>query len=169
MALSIQPARACPRFAAKLPSLMTRDGFENELSSQPWREPPGEWKEEILRQTGETSRPRIEAVRFRDVSRWHELLWPHPAAWAGLAAVWMAVLAFHWTAPDAHRAPPMDFSDAPANATPGLEMALIEQRMLKNELLGMTDNNDEKPTTGKPREPAESRPRSDVVADWAAT
>ena len=54
--------------------------FERQLGNQPWREVPPAWREEILRQ----------APRAKDpASIWKELLWPSPAIWGAMAAVWL--------------------------------------------------------------------------------
>ena len=66
---------------------MNFDEFENKLRSQPRREIPREWRREILAPL----RRRPEAP----VPWWRQLLWPHPAAWAGLAALWVAIFALN--------------------------------------------------------------------------
>jgi hypothetical protein len=146
---------------------MKPEDFENELRNIPWRELPAVWKTDILGQSLRPSTPPIKPVRVREAFSWHEWLWPRPAAWAGLAAVWVAVLALHWTAPDQHRATPMDFSAAPTESAPGLELALIEQRKLRDELLGITDARDEESSSEESNDPAETRPRSDVAPNRA--
>jgi hypothetical protein len=66
---------------------MNFDEFESKLRGQPRRDIPPEWRREIL----VPLRRRTEAP----VSWWRQLLWPHPAAWAGLAAVWVVIVALN--------------------------------------------------------------------------
>jgi hypothetical protein len=73
------------------------DKFEEHLRSQPLNGPPPEWRSEILamaRQTGASVRS-IEAVEHgrNERSLWLTTIrgwfWPHPGAWASLAAIWL--------------------------------------------------------------------------------
>jgi hypothetical protein len=66
---------------------MNFDEFENKLRGQPRREIPAEWRREILAPL----RRRTEAP----IAWWRQLLWPHPAAWASLAAAWVAIFALN--------------------------------------------------------------------------
>ncbi len=66
---------------------MNFDEFENRLRGQPRREIPPEWRREILA-------PLCKQTKA-PVSWWHQLLWPHPAAWASLAAAWGAIFALN--------------------------------------------------------------------------
>jgi hypothetical protein len=73
--------------------------FEKRLKGQPLRPLPAEWRREILAAAGE-ARPVRSAVAASGYSFLSELrrrfvfvLWPHPVAWAGLAAVWILILA----------------------------------------------------------------------------
>jgi len=66
---------------------MNFDEFENKLRGQPRREIPPEWRREILEPLRRRSGP--------PVSWWRQLLWPHPAAWASLAAAWVAIVALN--------------------------------------------------------------------------
>lgn len=68
------------------------------------REIPSEWRSEILAATHEAAgigyAPRTTLHASRSVlstlnSRLSTLLWPSPKAWAGLAAVWIAILAIN--------------------------------------------------------------------------
>ena len=73
---------------------MNFDEFENKLRGQPRREIPPEWRREILAPLHR----RVEAP----VAWWRQLLWPHPAAWASLAAAWVAIFALNLaSAPEA--------------------------------------------------------------------
>src|SRR5688572_21520129 len=63
---------------------MSFDKFEQKLRRQAPREIPRAWRAQIIAAAG---------ARTEGVSWWRQLLWPHPAAWAGLAAMWIAALA----------------------------------------------------------------------------
>jgi len=69
---------------------MNFDDFEEKLRRQPMREVPKQWREEIL--SAASARPDLTATKW-----WHEWLWPCPQAWAGLAVVWLAILALSLT------------------------------------------------------------------------
>src|SRR5687767_11756382 len=73
---------------------MNFDEFENKLRSQPRQEIPREWRREIL--------GPLRLARTAPSVWWRQLLWPHPAAWAGLAAAWVTIFALnHAGAPEA--------------------------------------------------------------------
>ena len=83
------------------------DPFEQRLRRQPLRQIPAAWREEILSQAraaaGGNRRtapvrglPFVAAVQLR----LRELLWPCPQAWAGLAAVWVVILAANFATPE---------------------------------------------------------------------
>jgi len=65
--------------------------FEQRLQSQPLRPVPPEWRGDILsaaRAAVPHPGPAAGAPIRRLLSEW---LWPHPVAWAGLAASWALV------------------------------------------------------------------------------
>jgi hypothetical protein len=68
---------------------MKPDDFEKRLQSQPLRQIPSEWRKEIL-QGATPTQPSTPDPRPFFLSA---LLWPNPKAWAGLAAVWIAIFA----------------------------------------------------------------------------
>jgi len=73
---------------------MNSDDFEHLLEQQPLRPPPPGWREEILTDT------RIRSALSARSGPGHRsllagicnMLWPHPAAWGGMAACWVAIL-----------------------------------------------------------------------------
>ena len=85
--------------------------FEQRLRRQPVKKVPGEWRAEILsaaraagvnRREEEVSREFtlagtggswLSTVRRQLAS----LLWPHPKAWAGLAAVWVCIFMLNFS------------------------------------------------------------------------
>ena len=140
---------------------MNPDDFEKRLQRQPLRQVPREWREEILSAARQASAPQPTphpAHRFRTSllstlnAQLSTFLWPHPAAWAGLAALWLVIgglnLATREASPQvARRASP-----------PSVEvfMAFHEQEQLLAELLGPR----EAPVAERPK-PAVPRPRSE--------
>lgn len=109
---------------------MKPDRFEEELSRQPLREIPADWRAEILGYAQATvATTPVESPRWK--FSWRELFWPCPQAWAGLAAVWVLVVG-------------MELGSVPANQSvlatssqPSLELQLVwrEQRELLSGLL----------------------------------
>jgi hypothetical protein len=74
---------------------MNPNSFEHHLSEQPWRPIPPGWREEILAQvTADQAASDPDTVPARTMPSWlREWFWPHPTAWAALAACWLAILA----------------------------------------------------------------------------
>jgi hypothetical protein len=84
---------------------MKPDDFEQKLSHQPLRQIPGEWRAEILAATiSRASRVESRALKSRWPStlviRLSTIFWPHPKAWAGLATVWIFILALNFSTRD---------------------------------------------------------------------
>jgi hypothetical protein len=73
---------------------MNTDDFESLLKRQPLRPVPPEWRTGILDRASAGVKP---VPGFRPLRRspllagLREWLWPHPVAWAGLAAGWVLV------------------------------------------------------------------------------
>ena len=153
---------------------MNPDEFEKQLSSRPMRQIPAEWRQEILSATRPASLPEHAPPVLRSstaeggratqyvcpspslLSIIHHqlstLLWPHPTAWAGLAAIWLLILGFNLaTGPSAplvaNRASPV---------SPQVFIAYQEQERLLAELLGPRET----PLADRPK-PRPSRPRSE--------
>ena len=120
---------------------MKPDDFEQRLQRQPLRPIPGEWRAEILgvcRESKVGSRTREQFWPSTLVSRLSTILWPHPAAWAGLAAVWILILAVDFSVRD--KAPAVAEKFSPPS--PEVIAELRQQQRLFAELIGPRDVHD---------------------------
>jgi len=83
---------------------MKPDEFEQRLSRQPLRPVPAEWRAEILaamRRGEETPRCGVGPRSVPSLPAWlATLFWPRPAAWAGLAVVWIFIFALNFSMRD---------------------------------------------------------------------
>jgi hypothetical protein len=132
------------------------DDFEQKLQRQPLRQVPGEWREEILAraESAVVSRPSAFDTRSHWLSTLNSqlstLLWPHPAAWAGLAAVWILILAVDFSMRD--KSPALAEKSSPPSSEVIVE--LRRQQRLLAELIGPRDTRDadrSKPLVPQPR------------------
>jgi hypothetical protein len=113
---------------------MKPDPFEQKLSLQPLRRVPPHWRGGILAAAAEardTSRGEPRALRWL-----RDLLWPAPAAWAGLAGAWVLILLLHVASHPATPAPGPTAQSAGTPVSAGMRMAVLEQLQLRAELLG---------------------------------
>jgi hypothetical protein len=115
--------------------------FERRLSRQPLRQIPHEWRREILaaaRDTQTVCHPSPVTRRSLLSTLNHRLstiLWPHPKAWAGLAAVWILILAVNISLRD--KSPQVAEKVSPAS--PEVIAELRQQKLLFAELIGSTE------------------------------
>lgn len=120
--------------------------FEKQLQRQPLREPPRNWRAEIL--AAADSRPSAFRSRGEGISTW-----PSLRAWAALAAVWVVIFLLHLTAPDEPRL---------AGNSPGMTMRsfamLHEQTLMMADSLGQP--NPRQPAAAVPAPP---KPRSEIA------
>ena len=123
---------------------MKLDDFEQKLQRQPLRQIPGEWREEILtavelaavtRHPSPATRPSWLSTLNHQLST---LLWPHPKAWAGLAAVWILILAVDFSPRD--KTPGLAEKSAPPS--PEVIVELRQQQRMLAELIGSRDERD---------------------------
>ena len=120
------------------------DPFEQRLKRQPLRQAPADWREEILtmareaqplRQTATVQGDSLFSVLNRRLA---SLLWPHPVAWGGLAAVWVLIFAAHFSIED--KAPVMAEKALPPS--PEVVAELRQQQRMLAELIGVSDASD---------------------------
>ena len=114
--------------------------FERHLKRQTLRPIPTQWREEILSAAKAAQPARRSPVKDRSFlsvlnDRVASLLWPHPVAWAGLAAVWILIFALNFSIRD--KAPAMAEKASPPSPTVVAE--LRQQQRLYVELLGAND------------------------------
>lgn len=138
--------------------------FEQRLRRQPVKQVPGDWRAEILAQA-KAAQPTHHASRIAHSSllstinhHLSTLLWPHPVAWAGLAAVWLLVFAINLST---HSSTVMLATATPKPA-PEILVALTEQHKLYAELMGPAE-----PREADHREVRSTRPHSRLVVQMA--
>lgn len=97
---------------------------------------------------GASSATAVQMFQAFFQTLWQELIWPCRRTWAGLAAVWVAILVFN--AVQAERGPTTIASTAPSLGA--MSMAFAEQQELLTELIGPppTDARTEPPQRPNP-------------------
>jgi|SRR5437867_10738073 len=130
---------------------MNADDFEKRLQRRSMRPVPREWRGEILDAARRAGDHQLSTINPQPTSRWRELLWPCPQAWAGLAAAWVLILALN----AATRDPVQVAKTAKGAPAPELLIALREHRRLLAELIGT-------PTVFEPTKTLQPRPRSEL-------
>jgi len=136
---------------------MKPDDFEKRLQSQKLRQIPTEWRKEIL-QSATQSQPSLLAPRPSWLSTINShlstLLWPNPKAWAGLAAVWIAIFALQSTSRTNSRM----LAAAPASQRSAFGDRLKDEQQTLVELMGNTQPVDaDEPRNANPRPHSERR------------
>ncbi|PYM13959.1 MAG: hypothetical protein DME18_07795 [Verrucomicrobia bacterium] len=111
---------------------MRPEDFEKQLQRQPLRKIPAEWRGEILDAARRAHQPQPSAFNPQPASGWRELLWPCPQAWAGLAAVWVLILALN----SVTREPARAAQSPNTPRAPEVLIALKEHRRWLAELTG---------------------------------
>jgi hypothetical protein len=123
-------------FTAKL--FMKPDDFESRLQRQPLRPIPPEWRAKMLAtaRAAQTTGHPSPATRHHWLATFNQqlstLLWPHPKAWAGLAAIWIFIFAVNFSLREA--SPRTVVRSAPPS--PEVMVELRKQQKLLAELIG---------------------------------
>ena len=118
--------------------------FEQRLRQVPLKPVPADWRAEILAAAQPAAPTAAREVPRQAVQPWWQsLFWPHPKAWAGLAAVWLIILGLQLAQRD--DTPVRAENSAPPSAETLVEL-MQQQRMLA-ELLGAH----ELPTADRPK------------------
>ena len=114
--------------------------FERRVQAQPIKKIPAGWRAEILAvaQKAETARCDVRGQRSAlSLPGWlSSLFWPHPKAWAGLAAVWVCILLLNFSNRDRPHIIAEKTSSAPP---PEMVAELKQQRLMFAELIGATE------------------------------
>ena len=112
---------------------MDMENFEQRLQRQPLRQVPAEWRREILAAAERTSRPVPRPSLLSTFNlQLSTLLWPHPQAWAGLAAVWILIFAVDFSTRDTARV----VAEKAAPPSPEVIVELKQQQRMLAELIG---------------------------------
>jgi len=115
--------------------------FEKRVKDQPLRHVPAEWRDEILSTVDKTQTARSRQPQagrsFLSLFGFQlrSILWPHPVAWGGLAAVWIFIGAAHFSMRD--QAPALAEKTSPLS--PEAVAELKQQKQLLAELIGASD------------------------------
>lgn len=120
--------------------------FEQRLRTVPVKPVPADWRAEILTAAGMYSVPASrEPWWARCQAQLNALLWPHPKAWAGLAAMWVFILLLYVSSQDetsGHMAPS-------APPSPEMQAEIRQQQQWLMELVGANETQDaDRPKTG---------------------
>jgi len=125
------------------------DDFEQRLKRQPLRQPPAGWRDEILREcresTVESRRPERSFLSTLN-HQLSTLLWPHPKAWAGLAAAWVVIAALNLSMRE-----PGPASVKKGSPSPETMAELKRQRLLYAQLMGPNEQPVDRPKTFVPQ------------------
>jgi hypothetical protein len=111
--------------------------FERRLRRQPLKPVPAGWRAEILaaaklaarRSEAKTVQPSWRSTINRQLST---IFWPHPKAWAGLAAIWIFIFAMNFSMRD----PAPRVVEKTAPPSPEVMVELKKQQLLFAELVG---------------------------------
>jgi len=135
------------------------DPFETRLASQPLRQPPPEWRSEILatatRAQSSAARSPARGDQRGFFAKLSKILWPSPVAWGGLAAIWLALLALNATSSANSQVTAKASSPSPEQ----LQYAFRDQNQLLKELIGPSESPEPKRRT-----PPATKPRTELQA-----
>jgi hypothetical protein len=125
--------------------------FEQKLSRQSLKQIPDEWRAEILREGRRAAVPNnkwnADTASLPELNWLAKIFWPHPKAWAGLAAVWIFILAVNFSMRDKS---PM-VAERVSPPSPEMVAELRQQKLLFAQLIGSSDAREAEPTRFFPR------------------
>ena len=106
---------------------MNPEDFESQLRQQSLRSLPSEWRRVILATAAKNVRSTAAAPvpQRSGLGGLAALFWPHPGAWAGLAATWVAIAALNHAS--ANQEPVAVAKNGPPTS-PALILVLREQQ-----------------------------------------
>lgn len=129
---------------------------------------------EVLLQQHQAARTKLDQIRRNVVAEltpresnltialvlklWRELIWPCRRTWAGLAAVWLAILAFNLTHAEHSQIVTTKSTTPPEE----MRLALREQRRVLEEIIGSTPP----PSPTEPSRRPNTQPRSQRREDY---
>ncbi len=131
--------------------------FEDRLAQVPQRSVPAAWREEILSAARAASTPRRVSAGAHPSfgGALIAMLWPHPRAWAGLAAAWLLILVLTVAGRDPRDLAQTEMARQARPPSPELRELLRQQEKLLAELTGRSD--DVRPAAVRP---SAAEPRS---------
>jgi hypothetical protein len=123
---------------------MNSDNFEKHLQRQLRRELPPEWRSEILAAAQSASTTRATPSAHRSllstfILQLSNFCQPSPKAWAGLAAVWVVILALNFAARDSA---PQRVARQSVPPSAEVRRLLKQQEQLFVELVGPVEKSD---------------------------
>ena len=125
--------------------------FENRLRRQPLKKIPAAWRAEFFREGRRAAVPNNKWDWLSTINhQLSTLLWPHPKAWAGLAAVWVFIFVLNFSM---HDPAPM-VAEKSQPPSPEVLVELKKQQLLFAELVGtheISDADQPKIFSPKPR------------------
>jgi hypothetical protein len=130
--------------------------FEQKLSRQSLRQVPIEWRAEILAATDASWRTKSDRkLTFAAMLklRLNEIFWPAPAAWAGLAAIWIFILAVDFSMRDRSGM----VAEKISPPSPEIIAELRQQKLMFAQLIGSSDEREAEPPKFFPRPRTEGR------------
>jgi hypothetical protein len=134
---------------------MNTDDFEKQLQSQSLRQPPAEWREEILAAARANIRPDPQPRETGLLVGWRALLARFPIAWGAVAAIWLAIIGVNsWMSGPSTTSPTGGLAAAPVNSPSIWSLQRAEISLLADHLSPVSEPRQRR------QEPAPA-PRSD--------